>query len=165
MGKIAKMPPHLANMIAAGEVVEKPSSVVKELVENAIDAKARNISIFLTEGGLEEIRIVDDGEGMDKEDVRLAFLPHATSKIKNEYDLFRILSLGFRGEAIASIAAVSNMQIISSQAGIQGYQVTYEAGNKKEEGITSANKGTTVIVKKTFFQYSCETKIFEICKE
>lgn len=164
MGKIAKMPPHLANMIAAGEVVEKPSSVVKELVENAIDAKARNISIFLKEGGLEEIRIVDDGEGMDKEDVRLAFLPHATSKIKNEYDLFRILSLGFRGEAIASIAAVSNMQIISSQDGIQGYQVTYEAGNKKEEGITSANKGTTVIVKNLFFNTPARLKFLKSAK-
>ncbi len=164
MGKITKMPPHLANMIAAGEVVERPSSVVKELVENAIDAKARNIQIFLTEGGLEEIRIVDDGEGMDTEDVRLAFLPHATSKIKNEYDLFRILSLGFRGEAIASIAAVANLQIISSQDGIHGYQVTYEAGQKKEEGITSANKGTMVTVKNLFFNTPARLKFLKSAK-
>ena len=118
MGKIAKMTPKLANMIAAGEVVEKPSSVVKELVENSIDANAKHIRIYLLDGGLKEIKIVDDGEGMDEEDVRLAFLPHATSKIKSEYDLTRILSLGFRGEAIASIAAVSKMQILSSQDGV-----------------------------------------------
>ena len=147
MGKILKMSPHLANMIAAGEVVERPSSVVKELVENAIDAKASDIKIYLKNGGLEEIRISDDGEGMDKDDVLMAFMPHATSKIKNEYDLFRILTLGFRGEAIASIAAVSEMNITSSQNGIEGYSVTYKAGMKKEEGITHSNKGTTVTVK------------------
>jgi DNA mismatch repair protein MutL len=138
-------------MIAAGEVVERPSSVVKELVENAIDANAKNITIELKLGGLDEIKIIDDGEGMDSEDVLLAFQPHATSKIKTEYDLARILSLGFRGEAIASIAAVSNMQIISSQDGINGYQVTYEAGSKKGEGVIHSNKGTTVIVKNLFF--------------
>ena len=114
MGKILRMSPHLANMIAAGEVVEKPSSVVKELVENAIDANATEIKVYLVDGGLTEIKIVDNGSGMDSEDVGLAFLPHATSKIKTEYDLFRIMSLGFRGEAIASIASVSHMQIISS---------------------------------------------------
>ena len=111
MGKILKMSPHLANMITAGEVVEWTASVVKELVENAIDAKASDIKIYLKNGGLEEIRISDDGEGMDKDDVLMAFMPHATSKIKNEYDLFRILTLGFRGEAISSIAAVSEMNI------------------------------------------------------
>lgn len=158
MGKILKMSPHLANMIAAGEVVERPSSVVKELVENAIDAKASDIKIYLKNGGLEEIRISDDGEGMDKDDVLMAFMPHATSKIKNEYDLFRILTLGFRGEAIASIAAVSEMNITSSQNGIEGYSVTYKAGMKKEEGITHSNKGTTVTVKGLFFNTPARLK-------
>ncbi|MDY5982758.1 MAG: DNA mismatch repair endonuclease MutL [Anaeroplasma sp.] len=158
MGKILKMSPHLANMIAAGEVVERPSSVVKELVENAIDAKASDIKIYLKNGGLEEIRISDDGEGMDKEDVLMAFMPHATSKIKNEYDLFRILTLGFRGEAIASIAAVSWMNITSSQNGMEGYSVTYKAGMKKEEGITHSNKGTTVTVKSLFFNTPARLK-------
>ncbi len=158
MGKILKMSPHLANMIAAGEVVERPSSVVKELVENAIDAKASDIKIYLKNGGLEEIRISDDGEGMDKDDVLMAFMPHATSKIKNEYDLFRILTLGFRGEAIASIASVSEMNITSSQNGIEGYSVTYKAGMKKEEGITHSNKGTTVTVKGLFFNTPARLK-------
>ncbi len=158
MAKISRLSTHLANMIAAGEVVERPSSVVKELVENAIDANAKNITIELKLGGLDEIKIIDDGEGMDSEDVLLAFQPHATSKIKTEYDLARILSLGFRGEAIASIAAVSNMQIISSQDGINGYQVTYEAGSKKGEGVIHSNKGTTVIVKNLFFNTPARLK-------
>lgn len=164
MGKITKMAPHLANMIAAGEVVERPSSVVKELVENAIDAKAKNIRIFLQEGGLKEIKVVDDGEGMDEEDVRLAFLPHATSKIKTEYDLSRILSLGFRGEAIASIAAVSRMQILSSQDGKGGYQVTYQAGSMLSSGAIPSNKGTTVTVENLFFNTPARLKYLKPAK-
>lgn len=164
MAKISRLSPHLANMIAAGEVVEKPSSVVKELVENAIDANAKNITVELKLGGLDEIKIIDDGDGMDSEDVALAFQPHATSKIKTEYDLARILSLGFRGEAIASIAAVSNMQIISSQDGVNGYQVTYEAGSKKSEGITHSNKGTTVTVKNLFFNTPARLKYLKPAK-
>ncbi|MDE7106601.1 MAG: DNA mismatch repair endonuclease MutL [Anaeroplasmataceae bacterium] len=164
MGKITKMSPHLANMIAAGEVVEKPSSVVKELVENAIDANAKNIRIFLQEGGLKEIKVVDDGEGMDEEDVRLAFLPHATSKIKTEYDLSRILSLGFRGEAIASIAAVSKMQILSSRDGKGGYQVTYQAGSMLSSGPIPSNKGTTVTVENLFFNTPARLKYLKPAK-
>ncbi|MDE7264459.1 MAG: DNA mismatch repair endonuclease MutL [Anaeroplasmataceae bacterium] len=164
MGKIAKMSPHLANMIAAGEVVERPSSVVKELVENAIDAKATTIKVYLIEGGLKEIKVVDDGEGMDEEDVRLAFLPHATSKIKTEYDLSRILSLGFRGEAIASIAAVSKMQILSSPNGKGGYQVTYQAGSLYSSGAHSCNKGTTVTVQNLFFNTPARLKYLKPAK-
>lgn len=158
MGKIERMSPHLANMIAAGEVVERPSSVVKELVENAIDAKSKQIRIYLKNGGLEEIRVSDDGEGMDKEDVLMAFIPHATSKIKTEYDLFRILTLGFRGEAIASIASVSTMNITSSQDGVSGYSVTYKAGVKQKEEITHSNKGTTVTVSGLFFNTPARLK-------
>lgn len=164
MGKIVKMSPALANLIAAGEVVERPSSVVKELVENSIDAHATNIQVYLKNGGLDEIRIVDDGEGMESSDVELAFLPHATSKIKSEYDLLRISSLGFRGEAIASIASVSWMQIISSPTGTEGYQVTYEAGMKKQAGITHSNKGTTVIVKNLFFNTPARMKYLKPAK-
>ena len=164
MAKIVKMSPHLANMIAAGEVVERPSSVVKELVENAIDANASEIKVYLVDGGLTEIKIVDNGDGMDSEDVKMSFLPHATSKIKTEYDLFRILSLGFRGEAIASIASVSNMQIISSLDGITGYQVTYKAGIKQNEGVFHHNKGTTVIVKNLFFNTPARLKYLKPAK-
>ena len=164
MGKILRMSPHLANMIAAGEVVERPSSVVKELVENAIDANATEIKVYLVDGGLSEIKIVDNGDGMDSDDVTMAFLPHATSKIKTEYDLFRILSLGFRGEAIASIASVSHMQIISSQDGINGYEVTYKAGIKQSSGITHHNKGTSVIVKNLFFNTPARLKYLKPAK-
>ena len=150
MGKIIKMSPELANMIAAGEVVERPFSVVKELVENSIDANSKNIKIYLTSGGIEGITITDDGDGMDKDDVLMAFIPHATSKIKSEYDLFRITTLGFRGEAIASIASVSKMEIISSLDGIKGYRVLYKSGVKKEEGIHQSNKGTTISVTELF---------------
>lgn len=164
MGNIAKMSTHLANMIAAGEVVEKPSSVVKELVENSIDAKATTIRVFLKEGGLKEIKVVDDGIGMDSSDVLLSFQPHATSKIKNEYDLSRILSLGFRGEAIASIAAVSKMQIISSLDGISGYQASYQAGVIKSSGEFCSNKGTTVIVENLFFNTPARLKYLKPAK-
>ncbi|MBQ6784086.1 MAG: DNA mismatch repair endonuclease MutL [Acholeplasmatales bacterium] len=150
MGKILRMSPELANKIAAGEVVERPSSVVKELVENSIDANAKSIKIQLKNAGLEFIRITDDGDGMDKDDVEMAFVPHATSKIKTEYDLFRILTLGFRGEAIASIAAVSEMEIISSLDGIEGYRCLYKGGIRKEASITPSNKGTQITVKNLF---------------
>lgn len=164
MGVIQKMSPHLANMIAAGEVVERPSSVVKELVENAIDAKSSNIKIYLENGGLDLIKIVDDGVGMDSEDICMAFLPHATSKIKTEYDLFRINTLGFRGEAIASIASVSLMQISSSQNGVEGYQCTYKAGVKQCEGVIHSNKGTTVSVSNLFFNTPARLKYMKSAK-
>lgn len=164
MGNIMKMSPKLANMIAAGEVVERPSSVVKELVENAIDAGSKEIKIYLENGGLDLIKVVDDGSGMDSEDVQMAFLPHATSKIKTEYDLFRIHTLGFRGEAIASIAAVSSMQIISSLNGQSGYQCTYKAGVKQKEGISPSNKGTTVIVEQLFFNTPARLKYMKSAK-
>ena len=158
------MSPELYNMIAAGEVVERPFSVVKELVENSIDAKANDIKIYLTNGGLEGITISDNGEGMDKDDVLLAFLPHATSKIKNEYDLFRINTLGFRGEAISSIASVSKMEIISSRDGISGYRCLYKAGNKKDDGIYQSNKGTTINVTELFFNTPARLKYLKTAK-
>ena len=97
MGKIQQMPEALANQIAAGEVVERPASVVKELVENAIDAGAQTIRVELREAGIQQVKVIDDGEGMDAEDLAKAFLPHATSKLYDVHDLFQIKSLGFRG--------------------------------------------------------------------
>ena len=164
MGNIVKMSAHLANMIAAGEVVERPTSVVKELVENAIDAKASQVKVILKNGGIDEIKIIDDGVGMDSDDVLMSFVPHATSKIKTEYDLFRINTLGFRGEAVASIAAVSNMQIISSQNGKDGYQVTYRFGNLESSGVTHSNKGTTVIVSNLFYNTPARLKYLKPAK-
>ncbi|MBQ7641165.1 MAG: DNA mismatch repair endonuclease MutL [Acholeplasmatales bacterium] len=164
MGKILKMSPKLANMIAAGEVVERPSSVVKELVENSIDAKSTFIKLYLKNGGIDEIKLNDDGEGMDKDDVLAAFLPHATSKIKNEYDLQRIKTLGFRGEAIASIAEVSNMTITSSTNGIEGYSCHYKYGVKQEAGITNHNKGTTIVVNSLFYNTPARLKYLKPAK-
>ena len=164
MGKILKMSPKLANLIAAGEVVERPSSVVKELVENSIDAKASFIKLYLKNGGIDEIIINDDGEGMDKDDVEAAFLPHATSKIKNEYDLQRIKTLGFRGEAIASIAEVSNMTITSSQNGIEGYMCRYKYGIRQEGNICNHNKGTTISVNNLFYNTPARLKYLKPAK-
>ena len=114
MSKIALMDENLANLIAAGEVVERPSSVIKELVENSIDANATSIFISVVDGGKTEIYVKDDGSGMDREDAKICFLRHASSKIKNEFDLNHIRTLGFRGEAIPSIAAVSKVELITS---------------------------------------------------
>src|SRR5699024_4751391 len=112
--KIKQMPTELANKIAAGEVVERPASVVKELVENSIDANSTSIKIEITEAGIQQIKITDNGDGMTEQDSELAFLPHATSKIASEDDLFHVRTLGFRGEALASIAAVSKLIIKTS---------------------------------------------------
>lgn len=157
MPKIIKMDAKLANLIAAGEVVEKPASVVKELVENAIDAHAKKISVYVFESGISKIKVIDDGDGMAPEDAKLAFLRHATSKIKNEYDLARIHTLGFRGEAVPSIAAVSLMQILTND-GSGGYQVTYKGGSIQNEGIEACQKGTTVTVENLFYNTPARLK-------
>jgi len=157
MAKIVKLNEHLSNMIAAGEVVERISSVVKELVENSLDANATNIEINLIDSGLREINIIDNGSGMDKEDVILCFLSHATSKIKNQHDLFRINTLGFRGEAIPSIASVSDM-IIKSNSGNEGYYVRMKSSKIVEEGTIALNRGTVVNVSNLFFNTPARLK-------
>lgn len=151
MGKIRQLDEHVANLIAAGEVIERASSVVKELVENSIDAGALNITISLTGSGLKEIAVSDDGCGMDKQDVRMAFLPHATSKVFNPDDLFNISTLGFRGEALPSIISVSNFKIKTSVDGNSGIMIALKAGEITSEAIIAHPKGTEVIVKNLFF--------------
>ena len=157
MSKIIQLDEHLSNMIAAGEVVERVSSVVKELVENSLDAKSTDIVIELTDSGIREIKVTDNGIGMDKEDIKLCYLRHATSKIKNQYDLFRISTLGFRGEALPSIASVSDMTIKSNN-GELGYYIHLRASKLMDEGIISLNKGTEITVSNLFFNTPARLK-------
>ena len=117
MSQIIELPEVLANQIAAGEVIERPASVVKELVENSIDAGASQIVVEIEEAGLKSIRITDNGEGIAHDEVALALRRHATSKIKSQADLFRIRTLGFRGEAMPSIASVSILTLLTAQEG------------------------------------------------
>ena len=157
MGKIKVMSESLANKIAAGEVVEKCASVVKELVENSIDAKASEIKIELKSSGVKSIKVTDNGIGMDKDDALLCFGSHATSKIKDEDDLFNINTLGFRGEALPSIASVSNV-VISSCDGVDSVIYTLEAGDlvKKENG--EMRRGTIIEVKDLFYNTPARLK-------
>lgn len=149
----------LANKIAAGEVVERPASVVKELVENALDAGTKEIQIDLQQGGIESIRVADNGSGMDTEDVPLAFERHATSKIHDDKDLFRITSLGFRGEALPSIAAVAKVELKTRQDGaVAGTFLRIEGGRILESGPTAVSKGTEIIVRDLFFNTPARLK-------
>ena len=145
-------------MIAAGEVVTRPSSALKEILENAIDAKATEIEIHLYQHGLGEIKVIDNGIGMDQADLELAFLRHATSKIKNEYDLAHIKSLGFRGEAIPAIASVSKMCIQSKSKDSLPHEVYYEGGKQIHSKKTSCNQGTTVTIKDLFYNVPARLK-------
>lgn len=157
MGRIVQLDERLSNMIAAGEVVERPSSVVKELVENAIDAGAKNISITLIDSGVKEIIIEDDGCGMSRDDAKLCFSRHATSKIKNEYDLFRIQTLGFRGEAIPSIASVSTFTLLTSD-GAEATKVIYKGGHLEDIAPASRSKGTTIKIEGLFYNVPARLK-------
>lgn len=157
MNKIKVMDELLANKIAAGEVVEKCSSVVKELVENSIDAGADNIKIELIASGIKEIKIIDNGSGMTKEDAILAFDRHATSKIKNEADLFFINSLGFRGEALPSIASVSEV-ILKTSTGEVGTEVFIKGGKLLKTENSDARQGTTITIKNLFFNTPARLK-------
>ena len=157
MSKIHVMSESLANKIAAGEVIERIASVVKELVENSIDANSKVISVDLVDCGLKEIKVTDDGNGMDKEDALLSFQRHATSKIKKEDDLFFIQTLGFRGEALASIASVSKVDLKTSQGSV-GTHIVIEGGKLITNEESDAKKGTTMSVKDLFFNTPARLK-------
>jgi len=151
------------NQIAAGEVVERPASVVKELVENAIDAGARSIRIDITSSAKEilSIRIIDDGSGMSPADAVLAFTPHATSKISRIDDLHKIHTLGFRGEALASIAAVSRVTLttrLRNAGEVIGTRVLVEGGQIQETGEAGAPEGTSVLVEDLFYNKPARKK-------
>ena len=160
MGHIKVMDEILFNKIAAGEVVEKISSVVKELVENSIDAHSDEIKVELVGAGTKEIKVTDNGDGMDEEDAVLAFTPHATSKIKNENDLYFISTLGFRGEALASIASVSEVELITSN-GKTGTKVCIKGGKLIRKECISANNGTSINVKNLFFNTPARLKFLK----
>lgn len=149
--------------IAAGEVVERPSSVVKELVENACDAGATAITVEIKDGGIEFIRVTDNGHGMDKAQVRNAFLRHATSKIDNADDLMRISSLGFRGEALSSIAAVSKVELITkTKDSLTGTRLVLEGGVEKEVSEIGAPEGTTFLVRNLFYNTPVRRKFLKL---
>lgn len=158
MPHIIKLSERLSNMIAAGEVIERPASVIKELVENAIDAEATDIFVRITESGMKSIEVIDNGIGMDEEDALLAFERHATSKIKNEYDLYQIHSLGFRGEAVPSIASISKMTLKTKTEHTAGIEIIYEAGRLIHKGLTAQNKGTAIKVENLFYNVPARLK-------
>ncbi|MBW3012864.1 DNA mismatch repair endonuclease MutL [Candidatus Woesearchaeota archaeon] len=159
MGKIIQLSEDLINKIAAGEVIERPASVVKELIENSIDAGAKNIIIEIKEGGKSFIKITDDGSGMSKEDALISIKKHSTSKIKDVDDLFNIGSLGFRGEALASIAAVSNMEIITkTQFDLEGIEIEISNGKIKNVKEIGAPVGTTIKIYDLFFNTPARKK-------
>ncbi|EKD49953.1 MAG: hypothetical protein ACD_63C00001G0001, partial [uncultured bacterium] len=159
MPQIKILPTNLANKIAAGEVVERPSSVVKELVENALDAKSRNIAIEIEDGGRKMIRVADDGVGMDSEDAKLAFARHATSKITEASDLFAINTLGFRGEALASIASVAKVSLSTKLAdSISGTKIVADYGKVKSFEDAGLAAGTIVEVGDIFYNVPARKK-------
>ncbi|MCY8499434.1 DNA mismatch repair endonuclease MutL [Bacillus atrophaeus] len=158
MAKVIQLSDELSNKIAAGEVVERPASVVKELVENAIDANSTVIEIDIEEAGLASIRVLDNGEGMENEDCKRAFRRHATSKIKDENDLFRVRTLGFRGEALPSIASVSHLEIKTSTGEGAGTQLMLQGGNIISETRSSGRKGTEITVTNLFFNTPARLK-------
>ena len=152
MGKIVLLDDLTINQIAAGEVIERPASVVKELVENSIDAGATKIDIEVQNGGIKKIRIIDNGSGMVEDDLEFAFERHATSKIRRAEDLETVKSMGFRGEALASVAAIANVELVTKTAEDEiGHKIIVEGGNVLEKGETGAQNGTTITVTNLFY--------------
>ena len=162
MPKIIQLSPHVANLIAAGEVVERPASVVKELLENAVDAGASQVTIEIRDGGMTFLRVTDNGCGMSPEDARTAFLRHATSKLRTANDLAAISTMGFRGEALAAIASVSRIDLLTKTAGaISGTSLQLEAGNIVEETEAGCPEGTTIIIRDLFFNTPARMKFMK----
>ena len=162
MPKIIQLSPHVANLIAAGEVVERPASVVKELLENAVDAGASQVTVEIRDGGMTFLRVTDNGCGMATEDARTAFLRHATSKLRSAEDLAAIATMGFRGEALAAIASVSRIDLMTKTPGaIAGTSLHLEAGSITEETEVGCPDGTTIIVRDLFFNTPARMKFMK----
>ena len=162
MPKIIQLDAHVANLIAAGEVVERPASVVKELLENAVDAGATQVTVEIRDGGMTFLRVTDNGCGMAAEDARTAFLRHATSKLRTAEDLAAIGTMGFRGEALAAIASVSRIDLLTKTPGsISGTSLALEAGNITEETEAGCPDGTTIIVRDLFFNTPARMKFMK----
>ena len=161
MPTIRQLEPHVADLIAAGEVVERPASVVKELMENAIDAGAGAITVEIAHGGMSLIRVTDDGCGIAPDQCQTAFLRHATSKISSEYDLEAIGTLGFRGEALAAIAAVSRVELLTNQGQGLGTALSLEGGQLVEQEEAGCPKGTTMLVRDLFYNTPARLKFMK----
>ena len=162
MPKIIQLSPHIANLIAAGEVVERPASVVKELLENAVDAGASKVTIEIRDGGMTFLRVTDNGCGMAAEDAKVAFKRHATSKLRTAEDLAAIGTLGFRGEALAAIASVSRIDLMTKTAGsLSGTSLRLEAGEVVEESEVGCPEGTTIIIRDLFFNTPARMKFMK----
>ncbi len=162
MGKIKKLPENIINQIAAGEVIERPASVVKEFLENALDAGAKNLEITVQEGGLKLIKVSDDGQGLSSEDALLSIQKHATSKIFSLEDLSNIQSFGFRGEALASIASVCHFEMTSRETGtLSGFSVKVKGGGKIQTQEMGRPEGTTVIAANLFFNTPARLKFMK----
>ena len=162
MPKIIQLSPHIANLIAAGEVVERPASVAKELLENAVDAGASKVTIEIRDGGMTFLRVTDNGCGMAAADARTAFLRHATSKLRTAEDLAAITTCGFRGEALAAIASVSRIDLLTkTPSSIEGVSLRLEAGNIIEESEAGCPDGTTIIVRDLFFNTPARMKFMK----
>ena len=162
MPKIIQLSPHIANLIAAGEVVERPASVVKELLENAVDAGASKVTVEIKDGGMTYLRVTDNGCGMAAEDAKTAFLRHATSKLRTAEDLAAISTCGFRGEALAAIASVSRIDLMTKTAGsISGVSLRLEAGVVTEESEAGCPEGTTIIVRDLFYNTPARMKFMK----
>ena len=152
MGNIVLLDDLTINKIAAEEVIERPASVIKEMVENSIDAGATNITVEIRNGGISFIKVSDNGKGIAQDDLEIAFERHATSKIRSADDLDTVTSMGFRGEALASIAAIANVELVSKTKEQEiGYRVVVEAGNILEKEEAGCSTGTTITVKNLFF--------------
>ena len=162
MPKIIQLSPHVANLIAAGEVVERPASVVKELLENAVDAGASQVTVEIRDGGMTFLRVTDNGCGMSSEDAKTAFLRHATSKLRTAEDLAAIGTMGFRGEALAAIASVSRIDLMTKTPGaISGVSLHLEGGNVTEESEAGCPDGTTIIIRDLFFNTPARMKFMK----